>query len=104
MRALEIITSHVIYNPAYMYLQIPTENHHYWDLETCRKSQKSILLCPFDQREWTCSFTFTRYDKPFKSTPFFPDKLYIVLFAIRNEDQDLKATFDKGLELITQEI
>ena len=23
-----IIAGHVIYNPAYMYLQIPTENHH----------------------------------------------------------------------------
>ena len=23
------ITGHVIYNPAYTYLQIPTENHHY---------------------------------------------------------------------------
>ena len=27
MRALEFITGHVIYNPAYTYLQIPTENH-----------------------------------------------------------------------------
>ena len=27
MRALQFITGHVIYNPAYMYLQIPTENH-----------------------------------------------------------------------------
>ena len=27
MRALEFITGHVIYNTAYMYLQIPTENH-----------------------------------------------------------------------------
>ena len=25
----QIITGHVIYNPAYMYLQTPTENHHY---------------------------------------------------------------------------
>ena len=24
---LEVITGHVIYNPGYMYLQIPTENH-----------------------------------------------------------------------------
>ena len=24
----QIITGHVIYNPAYMYLQIPIENHH----------------------------------------------------------------------------
>ena len=103
MRALEIITSHVIYNPAYTYkFQLKTtiigiQKH-------AGKVRKVILLCPFDQREWTCSFTFTRYDKPFKSTPFFPDKLYIVLSAIKNEDQDLKATFDKGLELITQEI
>ena len=30
MRALEIITGHVIYNPAYgLYLQIPTENHQW---------------------------------------------------------------------------
>ena len=27
MRALEFISGHMIYNPAYMYLQIPTENH-----------------------------------------------------------------------------
>ena len=27
MRALKFITGHVIYNPAYTYLQIPTENH-----------------------------------------------------------------------------
>ena len=27
MRGLEFITGHMIYNPAYMYLQIPTENH-----------------------------------------------------------------------------
>ena len=27
MRALEFITDHVIYNPAYNYIQIPTENH-----------------------------------------------------------------------------
>ena len=26
----EFITSHVIYNPAYTYLQIPTENHPVW--------------------------------------------------------------------------
>ena len=25
----QIITGRVIYNPAYMYLQISTENHHY---------------------------------------------------------------------------
>ena len=29
MRALQFITGHVIYNPAYMYLQIPTENHQW---------------------------------------------------------------------------
>ena len=29
MRALKFITGHVIYNPAYTYLQIPTENHQY---------------------------------------------------------------------------
>ena len=29
MRALEIVTGHVIYNLAYTYLQIPTENHPY---------------------------------------------------------------------------
>ena len=27
MRVLEFITGHVIYNPAYVYLQVPTENH-----------------------------------------------------------------------------
>ena len=27
MRALKIITGHVIYNPVYMYLQILTDNH-----------------------------------------------------------------------------
>ena len=29
MTALEFIIGHVIYNPAYTYLQVPTENHLY---------------------------------------------------------------------------
>ena len=46
MRALEIITGHVIYNPAYMYLQIPTENQP----SLCRKIfVKYILLSHFFQ-------------------------------------------------------
>ena len=29
MRTLKFITGHVTYNPAYMFLQVPTENHQY---------------------------------------------------------------------------